>query len=105
MESRWSNRFFTGHHRAQAAEEALRESEKRYRALASSADSMYLVDRECRYEFMNAAHLLDLVCDWNEVTGRAYGDFHSEEEHETVCCDYVRCLKQAKLAKPNTRVE
>ena len=27
------------------AEEALRESEKRYRALASSADSMYLVDR------------------------------------------------------------
>ena len=62
------------------AEEALRESEERYRALAFSADSMYLVDREYRYQFMNDAHLLRLGVSLDQVKGRSYGDFHSEED-------------------------
>ncbi|MGD1154114.1 MAG: PAS domain S-box protein [Syntrophales bacterium] len=63
-------------------EDALRETEERYRALASSADSMYLVDRECRYQFMNDAHLLRLGVSLDQVKGRFYGDFHSEEDLE-----------------------
>lgn len=35
------------------AEEALKESEEKYRSLAASVDSMYLVDRDCAYLFMN----------------------------------------------------
>ena len=62
------------------ADDALRETEERYRALAFSADSMYLVDRECRYQFMNDAHLLRLGVSLNQVKGRSYGDFHSEED-------------------------
>ena len=62
------------------AEEALRDSEEKYRALAYSADAMYLVDRECRYQFMNDAHLLRLGVSLDQVKGRSYGDFHSEED-------------------------
>ena len=62
------------------AEEALRENEEKYRALAFTVDSMYLVDRECRYQFMNDAHLLRLGVSMDQVNGRSYGDFHSEED-------------------------
>jgi two-component system, cell cycle sensor histidine kinase and response regulator CckA len=62
------------------AEEALLYTQERYRDLASSADAMYLVDRECRYQFMNDAHLLRLGLSLDEVKGRSYGDFHSEED-------------------------
>jgi PAS domain S-box-containing protein len=62
------------------AEETFRENEEKYRALAFTVDSMYLVDRKCRYQFMNASHLLRLDMSLDAVTGRAYGDFHSEED-------------------------
>jgi PAS domain S-box-containing protein len=62
------------------AEEALRESEEKYRSLASTADSMYLVDRECRYIFMNEGHLSRFGLAWGEIVGRSYSEFHSEED-------------------------
>jgi PAS domain S-box-containing protein len=62
------------------AEDALHETEERYRDLASSADSMYLVDSECRYQLMNDAHLLRLGVSLDNVKGRSYGEFHSEED-------------------------
>ena len=62
------------------AEEALQKSEMRYRTLASTRDSMYFVDRECRYQFMNGAHLLRLGVSLDEVIGRSYGEFHSGED-------------------------
>jgi len=34
-------------------EEVLQISEERYRSLSTSVDSMFLVDRECRYLFLN----------------------------------------------------
>jgi len=40
---------------------------------------MYSVDRECRYQFMNRAHLLRLDVSLGEVIGRSYGEFHSGE--------------------------
>ncbi len=38
-------------------EEALRNSHANYRALAETSDSMYLLDRDCRFVFANDSHL------------------------------------------------
>jgi len=65
------------------AEEALRESEENYRSLVDSTeDSIYLVDRDCRYLFMNEKHLSRFGLLTDKVIGRAYSEFHSEEETE-----------------------
>jgi PAS domain S-box-containing protein len=61
------------------AVDALRESEEKHRSLASTADSMYLVDRECRYVFMNEQCLSRFGLSWDEIVGRSYREFHSEE--------------------------
>jgi PAS domain S-box-containing protein len=60
------------------ADEALRESEEKYRSLASTEDSMYLVDRDCRYLFVNEKHLERLGLSQEEVIARSYADLHSE---------------------------
>jgi len=60
-------------------EEELRESEEKYRSLASTADSMYLVDRGYRYLFMNEKHLSRFGLPLDNIIGKAYGEFHSEK--------------------------
>jgi len=62
------------------AERLLRESEEKYRSLASTADSMYLVDRKCRYLFANEKHLGRLDLRGAQIIGRMYSEFHSEED-------------------------
>jgi PAS domain S-box-containing protein len=62
------------------AEEALRESEEKYRSLVSSVDLMYLVDRECRYLFLNEGHRLRFGLPLEEIIGKRYADFHSEKD-------------------------
>jgi len=65
------------------AEEALRKSEEKYRSLVDSTeDSIYLVDRDCRYLFMNEKHLSRFGLLTDKVIGRAYSEFHFEEETE-----------------------
>ncbi len=59
-------------------EDALRESGEKYRSLASTADSMYLVDRGCRYLFMNDKHLSRFGLPLEGIIGRQYSEFHSE---------------------------
>ena len=65
------------------AQQTLRKSEERYRALVESTeDSIYLVNREYCYVFMNQNHLARLGCSAEEFLGRPYSDFHSKEETE-----------------------
>ncbi len=60
------------------AEEELRKKEEKYRSLVESTDdSVYLVDRDCRYLFMNEKHLSRLGLARGEFQGHLYGDFHS----------------------------
>ena len=61
------------------AEEALREREEKYSSLVESTeDSIYLVDKNSAYLFMNEKHLLRLGLQPDELLGKTYGDFHSE---------------------------
>jgi PAS domain S-box-containing protein len=63
------------------AEDALRASEEKYRSLVESTeDSVYLVDRQCTYLFMNERHLARFDMKKDEVVGKAYAELHSEEE-------------------------
>ena len=72
-------------------EEALRESEGKYRSLVeSSEDSIYLIDKNCTYLFMNKKHLARIGVPSGQVVGKAYGDFHSSEETK----DFARKVKK-----------
>ena len=62
-------------------EKRVRKSEEKYRSLVESTkDSIYLVDKDCKYLFMNNEHLSRLGLQMGQVMGKAYGDFHSPEE-------------------------
>lgn len=64
--------------------EDLRRSEDRFRSLVDSTDdSIYVVDRECNYLFMNKKHLVRLgFTSSDQVIGKNYRDFHSAAETE-----------------------
>jgi len=62
------------------AERIIHESEEKYRSLASTVDLMYLVDKDCRYLFMNEGHLLRFGIPLSEMEGRSYKEFHSKED-------------------------
>ncbi len=64
-----------------AAELALEESEARYRSLVESTeDSIYLVDENLRYVYVNKKHLKRLGVPEADIIGKTYQDFHEEEE-------------------------
>lgn len=64
-----------------AVERALRENEDKYRSLVESVgDTIYLVDREGRYLFMNRKHRQRLGQIAGGIVGRAYAEFHTPEE-------------------------
>ena len=63
------------------AAEALSESEGKYRSLVESTyDSIYLVDRQYKYLFMNERHAARLGISGHGYSGRGYGDFHTPQE-------------------------
>jgi len=79
------------------AEEELRESEERYRSLVESTeDSIYLVDRDCRYLFMNKKHLSRFGLTLDEITGRSYSEFHSKKETNEFARKVNEVLKTGK---------
>lgn len=63
------------------AESRLRESEEKYRSLVESTeDSIYLIDRDYRYLFMNRKHLVRLGLLGDQFLGQSYRKFHSPRE-------------------------
>jgi len=63
------------------AEEALRKSEEKYRTLVESTqDSIYLVDRNHKYLFINKKHISRMGFIGDEYLGHAYSEFHSPDE-------------------------
>lgn len=66
--------------RRRLSEEALRKSEGKYSSLVeSSEDSIYLIDRDYRYLFINKKHLSRLGISEDGYRGKCYGDFHTPE--------------------------
>jgi PAS domain S-box-containing protein len=60
--------------------EALRKSEEKYSSLVESTeDSIYLLDGDYRYLFINKKHLSRLGISDNGYIGKKYGDFHTQE--------------------------
>jgi diguanylate cyclase (GGDEF)-like protein/PAS domain S-box-containing protein len=65
------------------AEEALRESEGRYRSLVEfTEDPVYLIDRNKRYLFINEKYLSRLGLPRDHVIGRQYSEFHSRGDNK-----------------------
>ena len=48
----------------------------------STGDSIYIVDRECRYRFLNSQHLHRGKGSKEQILGKSYADFHTPEETE-----------------------
>ncbi len=62
-------------------EAALKSSEEKYRALVESTqDSIYLVDKDCNYLFMNNKHRNRLGLSSSEIDHSAYAEFHTKDE-------------------------
>ena len=61
--------------------EELKRGEERYRSLVESTeDSIYLVDKECKYLFMNTKHQSRLGLSYGQCGGLSYAEFHSSED-------------------------
>ena len=78
------------------AELALRESEEKYRSLASTADLMYLVDRDCRFLFMNEGYRARRGVALEDIIGKTYGEFLSKEEAKRFTQKVTQIFKTGK---------
>ncbi|MDH4164661.1 MAG: GGDEF domain-containing protein [Nitrospirota bacterium] len=62
-------------------QDELQRSDGQFRSLVDSTDdSIYVVDRDCRYLFMNLKHLGRLGMSGDAYINRSYQEFHSPEE-------------------------
>ena len=82
----------------------LKESEEKYRVLVESTDdSIYLVDRECHYLFMNKKHMTRMGFVGDEFLGRSYADYHSPEEAEWLREKVARVLETGESLRHEHR--
>lgn len=78
-------------------EDALLASEEKYRSLVESAeDSIYLVDRDYKYLFMNKKHLTRLNTPLKDILGQPYARFHSNEETSTFIKNIDKVLESGR---------
>jgi len=65
----------------QETEEKLQNTEAQYRSFVESVeDSIYTVDRDCRYLLINKRHLDRRGLSVQDYTGKTYGSFHTPAE-------------------------
>lgn len=56
-------------------------SEEKYRSLIESTDdSVYMIDKDCRYQFVNGRVLTRLKTTEKKIIGKRYGDFHDTND-------------------------
>lgn len=61
--------------------QSLKEGEEKYRSLVESTnDSIYVIDREYKYLFMNKRHMVRMGFSGNDYLGQEYSKFHNPEE-------------------------
>ena len=73
------------------SERELRESEEKYRALVESTqDSIYLVDKDYKYVFMNRKHMERMGFIGNGYKDQYYSKYHSPEETE----EFIQSVKK-----------
>ncbi len=81
-------------------EELLAQSLEKYRLLASSIDSMYLVNREGEYLFMNEGHRQRFGLPLKDIVGKRYSKFHSRENSN----DFAETMRKVfKMGEPITQ--
>jgi diguanylate cyclase (GGDEF)-like protein/PAS domain S-box-containing protein len=62
-------------------EERTKLSEEKYRSLIESTDdSIYMIDKDCRYKFVNGRVLKRLKVTEKRIIGKRYGDFHDTND-------------------------
>lgn len=65
----------------QRSENELQAIQEKYRSLVDSTeDSIYLVDADCNYLFMNKKHRKRLALEDVSLDGKSYEDYHTAEE-------------------------
>ncbi len=79
-----------------SAELALRESEEKYRSLASTADLMYLVDRDTRFLFMNEGYRTRHGVALEDIIGKTYGELHSKEKADSFALKVGKIFETGK---------
>jgi diguanylate cyclase (GGDEF)-like protein/PAS domain S-box-containing protein len=64
-----------------AGEERTKTSEEKYRSLIESTDdSIYMIDQDCRYRFVNGRVLGRLKVSEKKIIGKRYSDFHDTND-------------------------
>jgi PAS domain S-box-containing protein len=87
-------------HRQGKAGESLVDA--KYRSLIESMDdSIYMVDRDCRYLFMNKKHLERLGKTGEMYKKRSYGDFHTPDEFNLFSDKIARIFSCGEEIKEN----
>jgi len=78
-------------------EDALIKSEINYRTIVESTDdSIYMVDRNSRYLFMNTHHQKRLGISDEMYEGRNYREFHSPEETKRFAASIEKSIATGK---------
>ncbi len=84
----------------------LRQEEDFYRNLVeSTSDSLYLVDINCKYLFINKPHLLRLGLTAEEAIGRSYDEFHSAAEGKAFAEKVKKVIAMAESVQHEYRSE
>ena len=86
-------------------EEELKKGEAKYRSLVESTDdSIYLVDRDCAYLFVNEKHLSRLGLSKELILGKEYGEFHPPEETKEFAGIIEKIFREGESATGTTGI-
>ncbi len=78
-------------------EDLLRANEEKYRSLIESTnDSIYLVDKDFKYLYMNGKHALRMGFTGQEYLGRSYKEYHLPSEIRCFATDFNEVISTGK---------